>query len=666
MPAAPVSSTSRPLLLRALGWAVALACALCGLAETRFWQDIELKGFDVLSVYSAPGRSELPIVLVGIDDASLAQMQQRWPWPRGLHAQLIDALAEAGAAVIAFDVLFEFPTEPQEDAALAQAIARAGNVVLAAGLVQQDTAHGTAWLRKEPLPIFREAGGGMGLVNLVYDRDQALRRIPDNDDAFWRQILARLQRQLPDARFPPAPPEGSFIRFTGPPGTYPRISFYQALEPKRFLPEGELADALVIVGRDTRSASDIGAAQVDTFATPFTLAGHPHMPGMEIHANVLENVLDGKAVRPVSSSWSAALAALCAVLAALAMHRFRPLLSAAAAAGLMLAVLALAWLLFTRGHWWLPVGSSLLGIAAMYLLLAITAFMAEREQRLVVKRMFSRYVPEAVVEQLAAHPERLALGGENRELTLLFTDLAGFTTLSERLTPQQAADLINRYLTAMNQVVFDHGGTIDKFIGDAVMAFWNAPLPDPEHALNAVRAACAMQDAMRGLNVELAAEGLPELAMRIGVHTGLVLVGNMGSHIGRLSYTAIGDAVNLASRLEGANKAYGTSILVSGATAAKLDERVLLQGVDLVRVKGKQQAIEVYTPSADAELTQQVQRALAAFRRADWRDAEYLWLDIQRGRPEDGLASLYLERIASLRREPPPPGWDGSMALDSK
>ena len=654
------------LPVRALTLTLALGWALWALAATRTWQDVEIKGFDWLTIASAPGRSELPIVLVGIDDASLAELQQRWPWPRDIHARLIEALSTAGAAVIAFDVLFEFPSVPAEDADLAHAIARAGNVVLAAGLVQQETSHGTAWMRKEPLAPLRDAASGTGLVNLLYDRDQALRRIPDNDDAFWRIVVARLRQQLPEASFAHPPPEGALIRYNGPPGTYPRISFYQALEPQRYLPVGELAGALVIVGRDTRAAADIGAAQVDTFATPFTQAGHPHMVGMEIHANVFENVLSGGAIRPVPANISAALAAWCVLLAALSMQRFRPVRSAVAALVLMLAVLLLAWLLFTRGQWWLPVGASLLGIGATYLLQAGAAFVAERRQRLLIKQMFSRYVPAAVVDELVAHPERLTLGGEHRELTLLFTDLAGFTSLSEGLTPQHTAELINRYLTAMNEVVFDHGGSIDKFIGDAVMAFWNAPLADADHALHAVRAACAMQQAMPELNRALVADGLPALSMRVGVHTGQVLVGNMGSRIGRLSYTALGDAVNLASRLEGANKAYGTDILLSGVTAFALAGAIPLRVVDLVRVKGKQVAIEVFTPCDDAELAQRSDQAVHAFRQADWDAAQQQWQDILRSYPHDPLAPVYLERIVALRRDPPAPDWDGSMALDAK
>ena len=445
------------LPVRALALAVALAGALWALAATRTWQDIELKGFDRLSIASAPGRSELPIVLVGIDDASLAELQQRWPWPRGLHARLIDALSAAGAGVIAFDVLFEFPTDPAEDAALAEAIQRAGNVVLAAGLVQQETQHGTAWMRKEPLPQLRDAAAGVGLVNLLYDRDQALRRIPDNDDAFWRRVVARLRQQLPDANFAASPPEGALIRYAGPPGTYPRISFYQALEPQRYLPEGELAGALVIIGRDTRSAADIGAAQVDTFATPFTQAGHAHMVGMEIHANVFENVLSGKAIRPLSAGAGAAVAALSVLLAALSMQRFRPLRSAVAALLLMLGVLLLVWLLFTRGHWWLPVGSSLLGIAATYLLQAGAAYMAERKQRLLIKQMFSRYVPEAVVENDLVHRREVAVDEFRRLLRREAFAQRGETLEIGEQQRQLAVFAAERQALGMGCQLFDHG-----------------------------------------------------------------------------------------------------------------------------------------------------------------------------------------------------------------
>lgn len=387
---------------------------------------------------------------------------------------------------------------------------------------------------------------------------------------------------------------------------------------------------------------------------------------MELHANILENVLAGQSVNPAPGWAGNVLLGLAMLLAAPAMRRFRPVISALAAGAFMATVAGLAWALFVHANVWLPVGITLLGVAMLYVAQAIAAFIMEREQRLMVKRMFSRYVPEAVVEQLAAHPELLKLGGEHREVTLMFTDLAGFTTLAEKLEPKRAAELLNRYLTAMNQVIFRYGGTIDKFIGDAIMAFWNAPLADPAHALDAVRAACDMQAAMAGLNTQLVADGLPRLGMRIGVHTGVALVGNMGYEIGRLNYTAVGDAVNLASRLEGANKAYGTNILLSVACADKLGGQIPLRRVDLVRAKGKNEAVEVLTPCADQALVEASDAAVLAFRRAQWDGAATLWRDVLKIAQDDALAQLYLRRIEAFRANPPPDDWDGSVALDSK
>jgi adenylate cyclase len=275
-------------------------------------------------------------------------------------------------------------------------------------------------------------------------------------------------------------------------------------------------------------------------------------------------------------------------------------------------------------------------------------------------------VPEEVVEELAAHPEKVTLGGEHREVTLMFTDLAGFTTMAEQLEPTRAAEALNRYMTEMNRVIFRHQGTIIQFIGDAIMAFWNAPLADPDHARKAVRAARDMQAAMDGLNAQLAADGLPPLGMRIGVHTGMVLVGNMGSAIGRLYYTALGDSVNLASRLEGANKAYGTNILVSAATVEKLGGEIPMRRVDLVKVKGKHKAVEVLTPCEDKRLAETSDAAVLAFRKAQWDASEALWREVLGFAPQDSVAAVYLQRIEAMHSAPPPGDWDGSMALDSK
>ena len=279
------------------------------------------------------------------------------------------------------------------------------------------------------------------------------------------------------------------------------------------------------------------------------------------------------------------------------------------------------------------------------------------------RAMFSRYVPAEVVARLIAEPGLMRLGGEAREVTLLFTDLAGFTTLSERLSAEQTVELLGLYFGAMAPIVHASGGTIDKYIGDALMAFWGAPLDDARHAEHAVRAAIAMQAAMDGLCDALERRGLPRIAMRIGLHTGRVVVGNVGS-AERFSYTAIGDAVNLAARLEGANKAFGTGILLSDATAALLPPSIALRALDEVVVKGKSAPVRVYTPCADAALCRLSAEALDAFARRDWAAASAGFNAVLEAAPGDPAALRLLGRLEAARALPPGAPWSPAEALD--
>jgi adenylate cyclase len=280
-----------------------------------------------------------------------------------------------------------------------------------------------------------------------------------------------------------------------------------------------------------------------------------------------------------------------------------------------------------------------------------------------ITRVFSLYVTPQVVDYMIAHPERINLGGERREITLMFTDLKGFTTISEKHTPEQVTHLINRHFTAMTDIVLEHEGTVVQFVGDAIMAFWGAPLDDADHAHRAVAAAVAMQNGMAALRAEFAKEGLPAIHMRIGIHTGSVLVGNLGS-AKRFGYTAVGDDVNLAARLEGINKLYGTGIMVSGETARRIEGRVALRPVDRVIVKGKSQAIDVFTPCDDTKVVELTRDAISLFRGREWDAAEARLRDLLALVPEDGIAALYLERIAAFRIAPPAAQWEGSVELD--
>jgi adenylate cyclase len=319
--------------------------------------------------------------------------------------------------------------------------------------------------------------------------------------------------------------------------------------------------------------------------------------------------------------------------------------------------------MFLEKGLWLATATPLLGIGIAFVGTGSGAYLVERRRAHDIRSAFSRYVSSDVVAEIVAHPELLRLGGRRREITILFCDLAGFTSLSEALTPEQVSHLINVYLNAMTKIIMANSGTIDKYIGDAIMAFWGAPLDDDEHALHAVQSAIKMQETMRDLQPEFQEMGVKSLALRIGINTGPAVIGNMGSDL-RFDYTAIGDSVNLSSRLEGVNKAYGTDIMLSETTAAPLNGRILLRPVDRVRVKGKKVPVDVFTPCEDPVVVDLTQRAWSAYLARDWAGARGCWKEIRERLPNDPLAEIFEGRIDSLGSSPPPEDWDGSVALE--
>jgi adenylate cyclase len=337
--------------------------------------------------------------------------------------------------------------------------------------------------------------------------------------------------------------------------------------------------------------------------------------------------------------------------------------TAAMAASLVLGAWLLSYLLFANYKLWFAPVLPAVAVAAVYGTSLLLGYATSRRRGLQVRRMFSQYVPEAVVARLVERPELLKLGGEARELTLMFTDLANFTAMSERLTAEATVEVLTEYFNAMTTIIHAHGGTVDKFIGDAVMAFWGAPLDDPRHAENAVRAAIEMQIAMQALVQELTQRGLPPIAMRIGVHSGRAVVGNIGSQ-SRFSYSVIGDAVNLASRLEGANKAFGTGILVSDATVRALPADIALRLLDKVVVKGKSASIAVYTPCADAALVSLSLEAVESFYAQQWDASEAAFKRILLVQPLDSASLRFLGRIADHRAKRAAAGAPEPLSLD--
>jgi len=658
MRAAAFKPLAAALLALLLLWLASLGSA---------WHALEYKSFDLWTALAAPGRGAAPVVILAIDEPTFQQLQQPWPFARSLHARVVDRLRADGAAAIAFDVVFADPAaDPAQDAALAQAIARAVGagipVVLASAREQVSNAQATLWTDVLPLPALLAAGARPGDAGVQPDADFVVRQTPP-DAASLAAVLAR---GIPGGRAPRAvdgAAGGTLVAYRGPRGAFDTRSYYQAVEPG-LLPDGFFRGKVVLIGRSARTASELQHSQADMFNSPFAaVGGEALFPGVELQATLLDNLLQGDGLRPLAQGWSLALAALAVLLLWPASLRWHPGAVAALAGALAGAIVLASWLLFSQLRWWLAPLWPLAGVLAAYGAMALAAYAAARRRARQVHAMFAQYVPPAVVARLVEQPELLRLGGEAREVTLLFTDLANFTALSERLSAEQTVEVLTGYFNAMTPLIHAQGGTVDKFIGDAVMAFWGAPLEDAQHAEHAVRAAIAMQRAMEPLAAQLQARGLPPIRMRIGLHTGRVVVGNVGS-AQRFSYTAIGDAVNLASRLEGANKAFGSAILLSGATAQRLPPDIALRPLDDVIVKGKSEPVRVYTPCGDALACRLSADALAAFQARDWNAAETYLQALQAHLPGDLAAQRLLERLAQARALAPGANWQPAVALD--
>ena len=651
-------------LLRSAPVAVSLATLLlfASLSAWDGWRRLELKGYDLLMVTSAPGRSTLPITIVGIDESSFAQIGKQWPWPRRMHGELLEQLNRAGAMVVAFDILLSEPSNEEDDRLFATAISQAGNVVLTADLAYQESQYVRQWLRVEPIDAFKQAGAANGLATIPRDADLVLRRVPEGRDVFWREIMRRANLVRPGLVEEPPSLEGKMIGYVGPDHTFPYVSYYQALHANTDLPPDIFRDQIVLVGRNVRSAIETGGNE-DNFATPFTGWTGWLTPGAEVHANVLESALSRRSITPLTWVWNLALITFSVVASAILMRRWRPFTSAAAAFALLAAILFGDWWLFAYHMLWLPALAAMVSVLMVYAGLGGHAFFSEQRQRRETRRAFSMYLAPEVVDQIMAHPEKLKLGGERREITLLFTDLAGFTSIAEQLGPEQVAQLLNEHFSRATVIIKKHGGTVNRFIGDAIMAIWGAPLNDEKHALNACLAARDMQLDMKKLREELGQRGLPPIAMRVGIHTGPAIVGNLGAS-DRFDYTAIGDSVNLAARLEGANKFYGTEILVSNATVKLIGDALPLRQVDLVIVKGKSEAIETFTISNNEQVNQLTSEALQLYRERRWDSSEAVWQQVQTLVPGDRISTLYLERIAVFRGQHPGDEWNGAVALD--
>ena len=429
----------------------------------------------------------------------------------------------------------------------------------------------------------------------------------------------------------------------------------------------ELADLkgkIVLVGTTAPGLLDLRATPIEAV-----------YPGVEVHANMISGMLDRNIKqKPPYVIGAEFLGLLIAGLAmALLLPLLNPLKSLLVTVAVLLAVLFTNLLVFHVGNLVLPLASGLLLISLLFALNMTYGYFVETRGKRQITGLFGQYVPPELVDEMSRNPESFSMEGESREMTVLFTDVRGFTTISEGLDPKQLSQLMNEFLTPLTEVIYKHRGTVDKFMGDCIMAFWGAPLADPAHARNGILAGLEMHQVLQKLKPEFQARGWPEIKIGVGLNTGRMSVGNMGSKL-RTAYTVMGDAVNLASRLESITKEYGADIIVGEGTKNAVPD-VVYRELDRVRVKGKEEAVAIFEPfgmqgqvdKAKLEEIKLYTQFLRLYRAQDWDQAELQLFNLQKQVPGNPLYSkTFVERISFLRANPPGKGWDGAFTFTTK
>jgi adenylate cyclase len=719
---------------------------LVGLAALRVndplpMEELRVRTFDAFQrIQPRPKMANPPVVIVDIDEQSLAKFGQ-FPWPRTRIADMVNNLTKLGARVIAFDIMFAEPDRlnpdvaadtfrnlddetraklrllPSNDQIFADAMKRS-RVVLgesALGRVRDDLdktlpVTGLAMLGKDAresiikmpgllrnTPVLEKAAGGRGLLTIDPEHDGIVRRVPmlmQAQGVVMPSLSFEMLRLLTGAGtiFIKSDENGGiktvgFQGFQIPTDYYGQlwvhfghsdhsiyVSAADVLEGK-VAPE-KIRGKLVLVGTSAAGLYDLKTTPVE-----------PVVAGVEIHAQVLESALTGAVLaRPYYGPWLEFVAALVLGLLVIAFAPgFGPVTLVAVGALFASFLIGTSWYFYSQQRLLIDLTYPLLSTTAIYLTLIFASFVREQSQRRQIRSAFSQYLSPALVEQLAQSPEKLVLGGEEREMTIMFSDVRGFTTISEsyKSDPQGLTTLMNRFLTPLTNAILARKGTIDKYMGDAIMAFWNAPLDDKEHQLNACEAAVEMLeriDVLNKIREQEAQEGghsyIP-LNVGVGLNTGVCVVGNMGSDL-RFDYSVLGDSVNLASRLEGQSKEYGFPIIVGSKTALAVKDKFAILELDFIMVKGKKEPEVIYAIAGREDIAQsgRFQRLrnltiemLACYRNRDWDDALEA---IARGRrTDDGhalelLYNLYEARILGYRENPPPEDWNGAYALLTK
>ncbi len=652
-----------------------------------------------------------PFQVIVVDDQTFDALNRKWPFDGLLYAHLIDNLNRAGARLIVFDIEFteQNRQHPEQDSLFAEAVKTAGNVILAGKIAYtySDRLEESFAVQVPPIKILRETGVPWGLVNEINDPDDFTRRSllflstgdslkPSLDIEILRAMngyplseTMRFENQqclFGDIAIPLYDEQSFLINYYGPAGTFPSISLSSALDDstfdldpsldsdymERFISGKQSIDEHNIQNPFKAKVILIGASAEelhDNKNTSFYSQDITprRMPGVEVHAHALQTILDRSFITripPLAALIINILIIYVIFLLITLLKSFKGLL----ASGVSIAI-GLLVIFFAFSHWnlWVDMASPLIAIVLAYPSVAIYNYFQERREKACIRGMFSHYVPERVVKEIIAKPELLHLGGEKRRLTVMFSDIEGFTHLSDSLSPEKLVIMLNEYMTDMTEIIQREGGIIDKYEGDLIMAEFGAPVPSTDHAEGACRAALKMQGLYRTKNGQLRDEDGRKLKTRIGINTGEVIVGNMGSKA-LFDYTVLGDAVNVCSRLEYANKLFKTGIIISEECKKELPDHYVTRLLGNLTIKGRGKAVRIYELIAEGaeELTAEKLDMLARYsdgwsylQDEKWEEAITCFEEALKLIPGDEPSRLCLERIERNRAD-----WDGSFSLD--
>ena len=665
------------------------------------------------------------VVIVSISDDDLKAMPRSFPFPRNYYAHLIENLNSAGAAVIGLDITFDSPREG--DTALAEVLQKYNNVVLATTVQTGEASQyvNVRSLKENYGNIFFDVNRRqIGLTNVVWDRDQVVRRYmpmmtaADNliptlafaclDRYYGYPPLTRVRDDAQDFvlanRVIPKYDATSFMLNYYGPSRYENgfryIPFSQVIDDSTFKTKDEIdyetdIDAfdegtkslikgkIVLVGSvmpEERDYHNVPIPNVEGGKRNYT------MNGVEIHATAIQNVLDGSFITVLDPTSEIALIMGLALVTFLGLWRFRQIklrhvwileiASFVIVLLLIFGIFELSFMVFSSSSILMNIVDPSLAVVLAYFGTAVYQYLSEREQKAMIKGVFGHYLNPAVVNILVNEPDKAKLGGDRRELTIFFSDIASFTSISEHYhkDPEGLVVLLNEYLDEMTSIVLKYDGTLDKYEGDALMAFWGAPLPQKDHALRTCYAALDMQKRLAELRPKWKKEGKPELSARCGLNTGIVIVGNMGGK-DRFDYTVIGDSVNLASRLEGANKQYQSQIMISDFTFSHVKGKVVTRELDLIQVKGKTEPVKVYEllGKANMQLTDNQKQSLdlyheglKLYRERKWEEAIAYFQQAFSLDEACYVAQIYTQRASLYQINPPPDDWNGVFVMTTK